>query len=132
MFTQFISNLFGILMLTILVPDACKYGFGINYYSIPAFCVIAFIFSLIKSMLKFLTFPAFFLTLGLWSIVINIIAFWITIFVGKKMGIIFKSDDLYFVMQATTIIYISSTIGKYIGRSILKKFRSEPFDTLNY
>lgn len=82
-----ILNGLALYAVTYLLPDV-QYTGGIRFFIIGGL-VIGFLNAFIKPLMKLLSLPIIFLTVGLFSWVINIIIFWLTV-------------------QATNAIHVSS------------------------
>lgn len=72
-----ILNGFALYIITLLLPEI-QYTGGLRFFVIGGLAV-GIMNTFVKPIMKILSFPIVFLTLGLFSLVINVIVFWLTI-----------------------------------------------------
>ncbi len=66
--------------------------------------------ALVRPLLKFLTCPLIILTLGLFTLVINTLLFWLTGTIGQKFGIGFEVADFWSAFLGGLIVSIVSVV----------------------
>lgn len=118
MIKYFLFNSMGFLILLFILPNSHIPEYNKYYHLIMTSCISGLIFSTIKPILKFFTFPMFFLTLGFWFIIINIATFWITVSIVNKIGLYSIPGDLHLIFKGVLILYISRLTGNFF----IKKF----------
>lgn len=99
---------------------------GINLEGEPTSIIwLALIFGLINAflrpLLKLLTCPLIFLTLGLFTLVINTFLFWLTGEVGKAFGIGFTIDSLWSAFLGGLIVTAVSVVLSLILKDELRR-----------
>lgn len=72
-----ILNGFALYIVTLLLPEI-HYTGGLRFFVIGGLA-IGIMNTFVKPLMKLLSFPIVFLTLGLFSLVINVIIFWLTV-----------------------------------------------------
>lgn len=76
--------------------------------------------ALVRPLLKFLTCPLIFLTLGLFTLVINTLMLMLTSRVGQAFGIGLIVDDVWTALLGSLVISVVSVIMSVIFRDELK------------
>ena len=76
--------------------------------------------ALVRPLLKFLTCPLIFLTLGLFTLVINTLMLMLTSRVGQAFGIGLFVDDVWTALRGSLVISVVSVIMSVIFRDELK------------
>lgn len=91
------------------------------------FFVLALIFGLlntiIKPILKLLTFPVILLTLGLFTLVINTGLFWLTGWLGRQFNFGFYVDNWWAAFLGAVVVMVIGMIGEMLFRDELKNRR---------
>ncbi len=71
-----VLNGLALYLVTLLLKDI-QYVGGIKFLLIGGF-IIGFLNTFVKPLMKIMSFPLMFMTIGLFSIVINVVIFWLT------------------------------------------------------
>lgn len=71
-----IANSVGLYVASVIVPGVSVEPSTPLYYFVIAGLVFTILFSIILPIIKFISFPIIFLTLGLFSFILNLIAFY--------------------------------------------------------
>ncbi len=72
--------------------------------------IFGFLNALVRPLLKFLTCPLIILTLGLFTLVINTLLFWLTGRIGQNFGIGFSVDGFWPAFLGGLIVSIVSVV----------------------
>jgi putative membrane protein len=72
-----IANAVGLYVASVIVPGVVVDPSVPVYYFVIAGFVFTIIFSIVLPIIKFISFPIIFLTLGLFSFILNLIAFYV-------------------------------------------------------
>ena len=93
------------------------------------FFVLALIFgvlnAIIKPILKLLTFPVILLTLGLFTLVINTVLFWLTGWLGRQFSFGFYVDNWWAAFLGAVVVMVIGMIGEMLFRDELKGRRKK-------
>jgi putative membrane protein len=76
--------------------------------------------ALVRPLLKFLTCPLIILTLGLFTLVINTLIFWLTSIIGQSFGIGIMVDGFWSAFLGGLVVSIVSIVLSLILRDELK------------
>jgi putative membrane protein len=76
--------------------------------------------ALVRPLLKFLTCPLIILTLGLFTLVINTIIFWLTSIIGQSFGIGIMVDGFWSAFLGGLVVSVVSIILSLVLRDELK------------
>jgi putative membrane protein len=95
--------------------------------SIVAILALAFVFGVInvflRPLLKLLTCPVILLTLGLFTLVINAVLFWLTGVIGQALGIGYTVDGFLPALLGGLIVGVANLVLTMLFREELKKDR---------
>ncbi len=107
------------LLLRILINAAALwvaayFVHGIHAGGPGSFLAVAVVFGLVNALvrpvLKLLSCPIIFLTLGLFTLVLNALMLMLTAWVGKQLGIEFAVDTFWAAFLGALIVSIVSTV----------------------
>lgn len=116
---RWIINAVGLFLAVLIVPGVSLQG---EWTSI---IWLALIFGLINAflrpLLKLLTCPLIFLTLGLFTLLINTFLFWLTGEVGQAFGIGFTIDGFWAAFLGGLVVTVVSVVMSVILKDELKR-----------
>ena len=118
---RWIINAIALFLAVYIVP-------GVNLQGgLPSLIWLALIFGLINAflrpLLKLLTCPLIFLTLGLFTLLINTFLFWLTSQVGQAFGIGFTINGFWPAFLGGLVVTVVSVILSLILKDELKRRR---------
>ena len=79
--------------------------------------------ALVKPILKFATCPVIFLTLGLFTLIINTALFYLTGWIGEQFGVGFTIDGFWWAFLGALVVSIVSVFFNIVLRDELKASR---------
>lgn len=101
-----VLNAVALYAATYFLPDI-QYTGGITFFLIGGF-IIGFLNVFVKPLMKILSFPLMMMTVGLFSLVINAIIFWLTV---KVLNGIHVADVSVTIANAITYLWAGITFG---------------------
>lgn len=72
--------------------------------------ILGLLNALVRPILKFLTCPLIFLTLGLFILVINAVVFWLAGWLGSQFGLGFAIDNFWAAFLGSLVVTVVSAI----------------------
>ncbi|MBL8101376.1 MAG: phage holin family protein [Anaerolineales bacterium] len=107
------------LYVAVLVVPGIKY-FGEWTGILWVALIFGLLNALVRPLLKFLTCPLIFLTLGLFTIVVNTLMLMLTSSVGQSFGLAFTVDGFWQALLGSLVISFVSVVMTLILRDELK------------
>jgi putative membrane protein len=127
-FLQLVINGVALYAAVSLVPGIIPQNPGPFTYIILAL-IFGILNALVKPILKFVTCPVIFLTLGLFTLIINTILFYLTGWIGAQFGWGFIIEGFWSAFLGALVVSVVSVFFNMIFREELKRpsrRRTEP------
>jgi putative membrane protein len=113
------------LALYLVIGTGWFAGIQAQDTSVIAILGLALVFglvnALIRPLLKLLTCPLIFATLGLFTVVINAFLLWLTAQIGQVFSIGIAFDNIWWILGASVVISVVSTVLTLLLRDELKR-----------
>lgn len=116
---RWVINAVALYLAVFLVPGLNLQGGWISIIWLAL--IFGLINAFLRPLLKLLTCPLIFLTLGLFTLLINTFLFWLTSQVGQAFGISFTIDGFWAAFFGGLVVTVVSVIMSLILKDELKK-----------
>lgn len=116
---RWVINAVALYLAVYLVPGLNLQGGWLSIFWLAL--IFGLINAFLRPLLKLLTCPLIFLTLGLFTLLINTFLFWLTSLVGQAFGIGFTIDGFWPAFFGGLVVTLVSVVMSLILKDELKK-----------